>query len=231
MSVLDENRTLQRLRFFEDLVTLRPSSVLDVGCGRGELLHLCRELGVPARGLEPSAERVAALTAEGLDVVAGAAQRLPFADGAFEWACLRHVAHHLEDPAAAVAELARVARRGVLMAEPWRDLDLPAQATARALDRWSKRQDRRLGRVHGDDLEPARLIGWLPDRDGWDVTYNACVGSRLVPMEEVEQEVEPRLEGLATGHADRAELEAILERATQTGVACTGTATVIALRR
>lgn len=163
--------------------------------------------------------------------MAGSAQRLPFGDGTFEWACLRHVAHHLPDPAAAVSELARVARRGVLMAEPWRDTALPAQATGRAFDIWSKRQDRRRGRVHGEDLEPVRLVGWLPEPEAWDVTYAAYPGSRLVPLEELEQEAGPRLEGLDPVHPDRAEWGRILERAARTGMGCTGTVTVIALRR
>jgi SAM-dependent methyltransferase len=42
--------------------------VLDIGCGRGELLGLLREAGVEARGIDPDADMVAFARGEGLDV-------------------------------------------------------------------------------------------------------------------------------------------------------------------
>jgi 2-polyprenyl-3-methyl-5-hydroxy-6-metoxy-1,4-benzoquinol methylase len=42
-------------------------NVLDIGCGRGEFLKMMREGGVPARGVELSAESVAICRTEGLD--------------------------------------------------------------------------------------------------------------------------------------------------------------------
>jgi len=42
--------------------------VLDIGCGRGELLVLLREAGVEARGIDPDADMVAFARGEGLDV-------------------------------------------------------------------------------------------------------------------------------------------------------------------
>jgi O-antigen chain-terminating methyltransferase len=42
--------------------------VLDVGCGRGELLELLRAAGVEARGIDPDADMVAFARGEGLDV-------------------------------------------------------------------------------------------------------------------------------------------------------------------
>jgi SAM-dependent methyltransferase len=42
--------------------------VLDVGCGRGELLALLREAGVEARGIDADADMVAFARGEGLDV-------------------------------------------------------------------------------------------------------------------------------------------------------------------
>jgi SAM-dependent methyltransferase len=48
---------------------LRDSApVLDVGCGRGELLGLLREVGVEARGVDADADMVAYARGEGLDV-------------------------------------------------------------------------------------------------------------------------------------------------------------------
>jgi SAM-dependent methyltransferase len=42
--------------------------VLDIGCGRGELLSLLREAGVEARGIDADADMVAYARGEGLDV-------------------------------------------------------------------------------------------------------------------------------------------------------------------
>lgn len=45
--------------------------VIDVGCGRGEVLELLAELGVEARGVDLDADLVAGCAARGLDAVAG----------------------------------------------------------------------------------------------------------------------------------------------------------------
>jgi O-antigen chain-terminating methyltransferase len=45
--------------------------VVDLGCGRGELLELLREAGIEARGVEGNASAVAECRAKGLDVAAG----------------------------------------------------------------------------------------------------------------------------------------------------------------
>jgi O-antigen chain-terminating methyltransferase len=53
-------------RYVDDLRQAAP--VLDVGCGRGELLQLLREAGVEARGIDADADMVAYARGEGLDV-------------------------------------------------------------------------------------------------------------------------------------------------------------------
>jgi 2-polyprenyl-3-methyl-5-hydroxy-6-metoxy-1,4-benzoquinol methylase len=52
-------------QFYRPYFTAR-ENVLDLGCGRGEFLELCRELGVPARGIDLSDESVAICRAKGL---------------------------------------------------------------------------------------------------------------------------------------------------------------------
>jgi SAM-dependent methyltransferase len=53
-------------RYVDDFRDAAP--VLDVGCGRGELLALLRESGVEARGIDADADMVAFARGEGLDV-------------------------------------------------------------------------------------------------------------------------------------------------------------------
>jgi SAM-dependent methyltransferase len=45
--------------------------VLDIGCGRGELLDLLAEVGVPAGGVDLDASMLARCEAKGLDVELG----------------------------------------------------------------------------------------------------------------------------------------------------------------
>ena len=51
--------------------------MLDVGCGRGELLALLREAGVEARGVDADADMVAYARGEGLEVEQADARRVP----------------------------------------------------------------------------------------------------------------------------------------------------------
>ncbi|HUP63999.1 MAG TPA: class I SAM-dependent methyltransferase [Thermoanaerobaculia bacterium] len=85
--------------------------VVDVGCGGGELLALCREKGIDARGYDTNERSVAALAAKGLDVALGAvpdclAPHPPESLGAI---VATHVVEHL--PTGALIELFAAARR------------------------------------------------------------------------------------------------------------------------
>jgi ubiquinone/menaquinone biosynthesis C-methylase UbiE len=46
------------------------------------------------------------------------AEKLPFRDGAYDVALCANLLHHLDEPLAAVCEMARVARRHVVLIEP-----------------------------------------------------------------------------------------------------------------
>jgi SAM-dependent methyltransferase len=84
-------------------------TVLDVATGGGHVAARLREAGCKvvtcdsAPGMQP-------------DVICRA-EDLPFADSSFEVVTCRVAAHHFEDPAAAVQELARVSGELVLVAD------------------------------------------------------------------------------------------------------------------
>ncbi|MGH3035482.1 MAG: class I SAM-dependent methyltransferase [Gaiellaceae bacterium] len=84
-------------------------TALDVATGGGHVARRLREAGLevvssdPAPGMRP-------------DVVCRA-EDLPFADGSFDVVACRVAAHHFEDVAAAVRELARVSRDRVLLVD------------------------------------------------------------------------------------------------------------------
>jgi len=84
-------------------------TALDVATGGGHVARRLREAGLavttvdPAAGMEP-------------DVVAPAEQ-LPFADASFDLVVSRLGAHHFADVRAAMREMARVARQGVIVVD------------------------------------------------------------------------------------------------------------------
>jgi len=89
---------------------------LDVGCGPGALTgHLVRRLGADhVAAVDPSAPFVEACRSRfpGVDVRQGAAESLPYDDGAFDVAAACLVAHFMTDPVGGLAEMRRVTRDG-----------------------------------------------------------------------------------------------------------------------
>ncbi len=88
--------------------------VLDVGCGSGRNLELLRPFG-RVRGLEPEGPGLEACRARGLgpqEVIAGAADALPFGDASFDLVTALDVLEHLDCDQKGVAELHRVLKPG-----------------------------------------------------------------------------------------------------------------------
>jgi SAM-dependent methyltransferase len=94
--------------------------VLDVGCGPGALTsELVTRLGASAvAAVDPSESFVAAARARhpGVDVQRASAEQLPFPDRAFDAAVAQLVVHFMSDPVVGLAEMARVTRRGGVVA-------------------------------------------------------------------------------------------------------------------
>jgi SAM-dependent methyltransferase len=150
-------------RFFQRLLALAPASVCDVGCGSGFVVGRCFEEHIPAVGFDPSQRRLKQVRDVGFAVGVAPAYPLPLADDAVDWVAMRHVLHHTAEPARAVAEAARVARRGILFAEPWFDVRLPSQRASLRADLWSKQQDSRRGHPHHPSVDAYEILAMLPD--------------------------------------------------------------------
>ena len=84
-------------------------TALDVAAGGGHLARRLSEAGLSVVTVDPSPGMQA-------DVI-GRAEDLPFADESFDTVASRIAPHHFEDVEAAMRELARVARRLVLVAD------------------------------------------------------------------------------------------------------------------
>jgi len=88
---------------------LRPgTTVLDMGCGSGEFVHLATTLGCRARGADPGCAYLEhARDRPGVAVDPGGWRDLAYEDGSFEVITLNHVLEHLREPVAALTRIRR----------------------------------------------------------------------------------------------------------------------------
>jgi SAM-dependent methyltransferase len=98
----------------------RGHAAVDVGCGTGALTaELVGRLGPEnVSAVDPSDAFVAAARSRfpALDIRRAAAERLPFSDDVFDFAFAQLVVHFMQDPVAGLREMARVTRRGGVLA-------------------------------------------------------------------------------------------------------------------
>jgi SAM-dependent methyltransferase len=168
-----EGRLLARFRrrLLTEVAALAPARVLDAGCGEGHVTAwIARALPAAAvTGLEGRADALAAFRERnpGLRAVEGDLRALPFDDDAFDLVVSTEVLEHLDDPRAAVRELARVSAGHVLLTVPHEPFFRAGNlARGRYLARlgstpghrwtWGRRS---FLRVVGAEVDPVR---WLP---------------------------------------------------------------------
>lgn len=212
------------------ILTMQPTSMLDVGCGEGALLRRVAAGGCPTVvGLEPD-ERVAREAASaGLDVRVGRGENLPFEDRSFEVVVLDYVAHHLENLPRALLEAARVASRAVLVLDCWYDDGLESQRVGRAYDDWLKRLDRAGGMVHNPCPTVAALTAPFLAVGGYDLDLRNRLKLQAVDVEGLAVKGRGRL-AQAGSVGDHDALVRILDSARIHGVTDDGAILLIATR-
>src|SRR5262249_34963101 len=96
----------------DETLSLEPETVLEVGPGSGIVTYCLRHAGIQMTTVDLDAEL-------GPDVV-GSVTQLPLADGSFDAVLCCEVLEHLpwEEAEAALGELARVTRKGVVLSLP-----------------------------------------------------------------------------------------------------------------
>jgi SAM-dependent methyltransferase len=155
-----------------------PQSLLDVGCGEGVLTHqwaqrLGDERRVVGIDLDDPALHAewATRTAPNLEYRVMKAENLPFADGEFDAATAIEVLEHVPDAEHTVAEMARVAKRWLLVSVPreplWRGLNMARGAywkdlgnTPGHVNHWSKRAFVALLSRHGEVVQARSPFPW-----------------------------------------------------------------------
>lgn len=204
-------------RFWRALESMSPQSVLDVGCGDGDLLERCQDRRIAALGVDPDPAHCEMLRDRGLDATSGRAEALPFPDRSYEWVALRVNLHQLLDLGASVREAVRVSRRGVLLAGPWFDLGIPSQALALKADLWLRKQDRRRGRINHDLFTAGDLLHYLPE-DGWTQTIEHLLHISPWPEESFEKRALEAVGDLPSSDPARSELSELQRMIKRDGV-------------
>jgi SAM-dependent methyltransferase len=92
--------------------------LLDVGCGPGALTAHLLTLGAEVTAIDPSPPFIDAITVNlpGVEARLGTAEELPYDAGIFDAAVAQLVVHFMTDPVAGIGQMARVTRRGGVVA-------------------------------------------------------------------------------------------------------------------
>jgi 2-polyprenyl-3-methyl-5-hydroxy-6-metoxy-1,4-benzoquinol methylase len=162
-----------------------PTSVLDVGCGEGILTAQWADRLAPAPPPAP-AGRIVGIDLEDPKLAAEWAardprpnlefrpmmvERLEFADDEFDLVAATEVLEHVDDPQRAVAEMARVARRWLLVSVPheplWRILNMARGAYLRQwgntpghVNHWTRAGFVALLGAHGEVVQTRSPFPW-----------------------------------------------------------------------
>jgi ubiquinone/menaquinone biosynthesis C-methylase UbiE len=97
-------------------------SVLDIGAGTGRVIRRLKDrkpqlkvMGIePVQAMRQRARELGVLESE---IIGGDATKIPFGDGTFDMVTETGVLHHIPNPASAIAEMLRVARKAVFISE------------------------------------------------------------------------------------------------------------------
>jgi 2-polyprenyl-3-methyl-5-hydroxy-6-metoxy-1,4-benzoquinol methylase len=116
--------------------------ILDIGCGRGNLLNILKQMGCDCYGIERR-EFPIDDGFENIHIYKDRLESISFSEGFFDAVIIWHVLEHMDDPMLTIRETARILRTGGMLAvavpnfgsfqarvfrESWFHLDLPRHA-------------------------------------------------------------------------------------------------------
>lgn len=212
----------------EWLLTKNPRSVLDLGAGSGALVAELNAAGVSASGIENSRQALERAKEAGLPIVDGQIDSPSTAIPSADWITIRHVLHHLEQPARVLLRASAAARVGIVAAEPLADEGFPRYEWTRRLEALTRRLDRESGMNHGPDLTASQLVPMFPS--DWSVEVRAFAPMVALPSEEVLGLIDKAARGEILTVEDSKEKTAILAAARAGLVSPAGSLVVMATR-
>lgn len=212
-------QALYRQELLRRIRALAPTSLLDVGCGRGDLIRAPELAVCPLRvGLEIDEVRVAELRATGFDARLGRGEALPFDDGSFDVVVFDYVAHHLEDLQQGLREAARVTKNAVIVLDPWYDVAIPSQRVALDYDKWLKVIDRLTGMIHNSCPSAMDLAAPFQAQGSFRIDYSQRLVLQLIGLDRVEADARAHLALVERTSAMEAALDCILDEARREGM-------------
>ena len=134
---------------------VRPETLVEIGCGAGSLLAELAARGVAPRldGFDLSAPAVEIARSHGIPGVRAEVfdgERVPAGDGAYDLAVVSHVLEHVPQPAALLAEAARVA--------PWVLVEVPLEDNRSAARPAKRAEAARIGHIQFFDRAAVRAL-------------------------------------------------------------------------
>jgi SAM-dependent methyltransferase len=229
-TAVDRPQDVYKRDLLDLVIGWSPQSLLDIGCGEGRLLRSVASPGRRCVGIEVSTELVERLALVGLEARVGHAEHLEFEDRSFDLVVFEYTAHHLTNLDRAFLEAARVARRAVVVLDPWFDLSLPSQRVAYDFDLWLKLIDRRLGMVHQPILSAERLVRSFLALDDFQIDCRYRLLSREIPVEALLVMAGKQLDRASNPPDLSAKLYSIIDRARLHGVSEDGAILLCAAR-
>ncbi len=158
------------------MLAMPSSTIIDVGCGEGEIAISLARLGHRVLAVDSSRKMIAALKARlkkdgvsGVEPHVGDVERLPLADGTGDVVILSQILHHAPRPESALGEAVRVARPGGRVVV----LDLLAHE-----QEWTRERmgDLWLG------FEPSELARWMRDAGLESVRHDTVEVDEGLPL-------------------------------------------------
>lgn len=181
-----------------------------------------------ASGIENCRQALERAEKEGLPIVDGQIDNPSTAIPSADWITIRHVLHHLEQPARVLLRASAAARVGIVAAEPLADEGFPRYEWTRRLEALTRRLDRTSGMNHGPDLTASQLAQMFPS--DWSVEIRAFAPMVALPSEEVLGLIDRAARGEALSVEDSKEKAAILAAARAGHVSPAGSLVVMAMR-
>ncbi len=205
-----------------------PTQVLDLGAGAGALVAELTDAGVNATGIEHSSQALERAREDGISVEEGHIDGPTTVFPSAEWIAIRHVLHHVENPARVLLRASAAAEVGIIAAEPFADECFPRFEWTKRLEALTRRLDRRSGMHHEPDLTVSEIVSMVPS--DWSIEIRAFAPMTSLPAEEAEVLIDRAARGKSLDADDLKEKDSILAAARAGLLSPSGSVVVMATR-